>query len=36
MPEVLATAMADYAYLARFETEEQAAAFADFVLKKEG
>ena len=34
MPEVIATAMADYAYLARFETEEQCAAFADFVLKK--
>lgn len=34
MPEVMAGAMGDYAYTARFETEEEALAFVDFVLKK--
>lgn len=34
MPEVLSGAMGDFAYMARFETEEQAFAFADYVLKK--
>ena len=34
MPEVLAGAMGDFAYMARFETEEQAFAFADFVMMK--
>ena len=36
MPAVLSGAMGDFAYMARFETEEQAFAFADYVLKKEG
>jgi len=37
MPEVLAGAMGDYAYMARFTTEEEAIAFAHFVLqRKEG
>ncbi|MBQ8803512.1 MAG: ATP-grasp domain-containing protein [Tyzzerella sp.] len=34
MPEVLSGAMGDFAYMARFETEEQAFAFADYVMKK--
>lgn len=34
MPEVLSGAMGDYAYTARFETEEQAIAFAHYVLKR--
>ncbi len=34
MPEVLSGAMGDFAYMARFETEEQAFAFAQYVLKK--
>ncbi|MBO5460725.1 MAG: ATP-grasp domain-containing protein [Ruminococcus sp.] len=34
MPEVLAGAMGDYVYLARFETEEEAIAFADYVKAK--
>ncbi len=34
MPEVLSGAMGDLAYVARFETEEQAIAFADYVLKR--
>ena len=34
MPEVLSGAMGDYAYIARFETEEQAFAFKDYVLEK--
>lgn len=37
MPEVLADAMGDHAYMARFETEEEMFAFVDFVVqKKEG
>ena len=37
MPEVLAGTMGDYAYMARFETDEEMLAFADYVLeKKEG
>lgn len=37
MPEVLAGAMGDYAYMARFETDEEMFAFLDFVVqKKEG
>ncbi len=34
MPEVLSGAMGDYAYMARFKTEEQAFAFKDYVLEK--
>ena len=34
MPEVLSGAMGDFAYMARFETEEQAFVFADYVMKK--
>ena len=34
MPAVLAGAMGDFAYMARFETEEQAIAFAHFVMEK--
>lgn len=37
MPAALAAAMGDFAFTARFETEEQAIAFAHYVLtKKEG
>ena len=34
MPAALAGAMGDFAFMARFETEEQAIAFADYVMKK--
>ncbi len=34
MPEVLAGAMGDFAYTARFTTEEEVLAFVDYVLKK--
>lgn len=34
MPEVLAGAMGDFAYMARFTTEEEALSFVDYVLKK--
>lgn len=34
MPEVMAGAMGDFAYTARFTTEEEALIFADYVLKK--
>ena len=34
MPAVLAGAMGDFAYMARFETEEQAIAFAHYVMEK--
>jgi len=34
MPTVLAGAMGDFAYMARFETEEQAIAFAHYVMEK--
>lgn len=34
MPEVMAGAMGDFAYMARFATEEEALVFADYVLKK--
>ena len=34
MPEVLAGAMGNFAYMARFPSEEEALAFADYVLKK--
>ncbi len=34
MPEVLSGAMGDFAYMARFETEEQAIAFAHYVMEK--
>ena len=34
MPEVLAGAMGDFAYMARFTTEEEALVFVDYVLKK--
>ncbi len=34
MPEVLAGAMGDFAYMARFADENEAMAFADFVMKK--
>ena len=37
MPAVLAGTMGDFAYLARFETEEEAVEFAKYVIeKKEG
>lgn len=37
MPEVLASAMGDYAYMARFNTDEEMYAFLDYVIeKKEG
>ena len=35
MPAALASAMGDFAFIARFPTEEEAFAFADFVLKKQ-
>ena len=35
MPEALSSAMGNHAYIARFPTEEEAFAFADFVLKKQ-
>ena len=34
MPEVLSGAMGDFAFMARFETEEQAIAFAHYVLTR--
>ena len=34
MPEVLSGAMGNFAYMARFPSEEEAMAFADYVLKK--
>ena len=34
MPAVLAGAMGDFAYMARFTTEEAALAYVDYVLKK--
>ena len=34
MPEVLSGAMGDFAYMARFVTEEEAFAFADYVMKR--
>ena len=34
MPEVLSGAMGNFAYMARFPSEEEALAFAEFVLKK--
>ena len=34
MPEVLAGTMGDYAFLARFETEEETVGFAKFVLER--
>ena len=34
MPEALAGAMGDYAFMARFETEEQAKDFAAYVMQK--
>ena len=34
MPEVLAGAMGDFAYMARFVTEEEAFAFAEYVMKR--
>ena len=34
MPAALAGAMGDFAFTARFETEEQAIAFADYALKR--
>ena len=37
MPEVLASAMGDYAYMARFATDEEMYEFLDYVIeKKEG
>ena len=37
MPEVLASAMGDYAYMARFSTDEEMYEFLDYVIeKKEG
>ena len=35
MPEVLSGAMGNYAYTARFPSEEEAIAFAEYVLEKE-
>ena len=34
MPEVLSGAMGNFAYIARFPSEEEALAYADYVLKK--
>ena len=34
MPEVLAGTMGDYAFLARFETEEETVGFAKYVLER--
>jgi len=34
MPEVIAVAMGDYAFLARFTTEQEAVEFADYVLAR--
>ena len=34
MPEVLSGAMGDFAFMARFETEEQAINFAHYVLTR--
>jgi hypothetical protein len=34
MPEVLSGAMGNFAYIARFPTEAEAMAFAEFALKK--
>ena len=33
MPEALASAMGDFAYMARFKTEDEAMAFAQYVMK---
>jgi len=34
MPEALSGAMGDWAFLARFATEEEAVAFCNYVIKK--
>jgi putative protease len=34
MPEVLSGAMGNFAYIARFPSEEEALAYAEYVLKK--
>ena len=37
MPEVLASAMGDYAYMARFATDEEIHEFLNYIIeKKEG
>ena len=36
MPAALSGAMGDFAFIARFPTEEEAKAFAHFVLQRKG